>query len=74
VRGEVFLELKNLEPPPPSAQFLTTARRVATIYAIHPPLHLMKDYVQVPRVSTSARGVISASKSSADMPWRIDAP
>lgn len=74
MRGEVFLELRNQEPPPPSALFLTMVRRAATIYAIHLPSHLMRDYVLDRMASTSASDVTSASKSSADMPWRIDAP
>ena len=74
MRGEVFLELRNQEPPPPSALSLTMAQRAVTIYAIPLSSHLMRDCVLDRKALTSAPGVTSALKSSADMPWRTDAP
>lgn len=73
MRGEVFLELRNQEPPPPNGLSLTMARHVATTYVIRLPSHPMKGYVLDRMISTSVPGVTSALKSSADMPWRTDA-
>jgi hypothetical protein len=74
VRGEVFLELRNPEPPPRKGLSLTMVRHVATIYVIRLPSHPTKGYVLGQMISTSAPGVTSALKSNEGTPWRIDAP
>jgi hypothetical protein len=74
VRGEVVLELRNLELLLLNALSHTMAQLVAMTCATLLPSHQTKGCAQGPRASTSAAAVTSASKWSADMPWRTDAP
>jgi hypothetical protein len=67
-RGEATLELALSND-----QYLTTAQVAATIFAILPPLLLMNDSALGRTVLTSAAAVTSASRLSADEPWRTDA-
>lgn len=55
-------------------QYLTTARAAATIYAILPPLLLTRDSALDRAVLTFVAAATSASRLSADEPWKIDAP
>ena len=67
-RGEAILELALSND-----RYLTTAQAAATIFATLPLSPLMRDSALDRTALTFAAAATSASRLSADEPWRIDA-